>query len=865
DDAKRFDAHVDGWQVEVDLGGRIDNIWNAQILDQSGTRYTLGPRENTTRIEAGDTLEIGVEVTGTARFAPFSVSADAADDTQAPKPAAGDVAEVDAAPAIPAPPSPGAAPSPGATPSPIARQDPDAAPPVVLPRGDSLGSDAQMLGTQSLRYLDAPTGTAGPGLFAVGESVEEPAGTRVGWPQDSFAPGPLATRGATIVDSAGNPARINGVNWFGFETEIFVAHGLWARNWQEIMDEVKALGFNTMRVPFSGEFVAQGGGTPTGIDFGLNPDLEGLNGLQILDKVVDYAHTIGLRILLDYHRGEPGGGPNDNGLWFGAGRTEADVIAEWQVMATRYAAAPAVIGADLINEPHAGTWGDGSATDWAAAAERIGNAVLAVAPDWLIIVEGISQYNGEPYWWGGNLQGVRDRPVTLDVPGRLVYSPHDYPASVFPQDWFFDGTNLTQKFRKMWGFIEEEGIAPVFLGEWGSRLETTLDRQWASELSRYLASHDIAWAWWSLNPNSDDTGGVLADDWSTVRTEVTRLLDPFLSLTRPEFSPVDPLADLPAAVFTIDLGAPATESVVLNYATSDGTAQAGLDYAARAGTLLFSVGEQVKTVSVPVLPDTTAEGDEFFYLTLGDTSGAGASATAIIRDADEGALTGREPFVDVASTVIAPSSDAARFKIVLSEPAKGPVEVGFVAAREGADPGEEKRGTIAIPAGAREAVVEVQVNEAATGPGPQRTVLELVSAEGAVLRTTRATGVVASEPNAAAEIDVAGTGEAAPRLTIDLVLEEDWGSGSLFNVILKNTSSTPVNAWQLAVDLPFDLSELWSAVLVADEGERVVLRNVEWNGTILPGEAVDFGFVADHGGIFLQDIIGAADLELSVQ
>ena len=36
------------------------------------------------------------------------------------------------------------------------------------------------------------------------------------------------TSGNQIVDANGNPVRIAGVNWFGFETTTYVAHGLWA-------------------------------------------------------------------------------------------------------------------------------------------------------------------------------------------------------------------------------------------------------------------------------------------------------------------------------------------------------------------------------------------------------------------------------------------------------------------------------------------------------------------------------------------------------------------------------------------------------------------------------------------------------------
>lgn len=843
----RFQARtaIDGWELEADFGGEIINIWNARIVSQDGTRYALGPLDYNARVEPGQSVELGVEVSGDVRFAPAAVRAE---------PVGGVETAEGPPPPIPSP----APPEEAQTPS-IGPEPPDDAPAMAVPFGARLGPGAERLQTQSLRYV-TPKSEEPAGLFVEGETVAEPAGTDDAWRKFSFAPGPFSVRGTEIVDAAGQRAEINGVNWFGFETEIFVAHGLWARNWREIMDEVRGLGFNTLRIPFSGELVATDGGTPSGIDFALNPDLKGLNGLEILDLVVGYADTIGLRVLLDYHRGNPGSGPNDNGLWFGEGRTEANVIAEWQAMADRYKGAPAVIGADLINEPHNATWGDGSASDWAAAAERIGNAVLSIAPDWLIVVEGTSDYDGATYWWGGNLQGVRDRPVELALPNRLVYSAHDYPASVFPQDWFFDGSDLVAKFRENWGFIVEDGIAPVLIGEWGSRLETPLDRAWADALSAYLRDLDIPWMWWSLNPNSGDTGGVLNDDWTTVREGVTLLLEPFLAQTRP---PVASTEDAIEATFTVDLGAPAGDDLILKFATQNGTASAGEDFSPTAGTLVFSPGEQIKTVTVPILPDAQAEGDEFFYLTLNGASGASASAIAVIED-DDAALGGSLPFVDVASTVVSERANAAYFKVVLSEPARGEVEIAFKSFRLGAEPQDEVQGILIIPPSSREAVLEVLL-EPETGPdGSQDYTLELQSARGAQLRTTRATATIAADPRAAAEISAAADGSDT-RLTIDIVVEDDWGSGALFNVVLKNISASPVDGWQIALDLPFDLTELWSAVLVADEGSRITLRNADFNGKIAPGATVDFGFIADEGDIELQTLLTAADFELSVQ
>ena len=208
------------------------------------------------------------------------------------------------------------------------------------------------------------------------------------------------TNGHRIEDSASQPIRIAGVNWFGMETNTYAPHGLSARGYRSMLDQIKAQGYNTIRLPYSNQLF-DAGSVPNGIDFAKNPDLAGLAGLQVMDRIVDYAGQIGLRILLDRHRPDAGG---QSALWYTASYDEARWIRDWTMLAARYAGNPTVIGADLHNEPHgAACWGCGDvALDWRLAAERAGNAILAVNPNWLIVVEGVESHGGQNTWWGGN-------------------------------------------------------------------------------------------------------------------------------------------------------------------------------------------------------------------------------------------------------------------------------------------------------------------------------------------------------------------------------------------------------------------------------------------------------------------------------
>ena len=328
----------------------------------------------------------------------------------------------------------------------------------------------------------------------------------------------LHTEGSRIVDARGNEVHITGVNWFGMETGTFAPHGIWARSWQDMLDLVAETGFNTIRLPYSND-IFNPSSKPNGIDFHLNPDLEGLGPLEIMDKIVEGAGQRGLKIILDRHRPDQYGQSN---LWYTDKVGEARWIEDWQKLARRYRGNDAVVGADLHNEPHGeATWGDNNQrTDWRWAAEKAGNAILSTNPDWLIIVEGIDSYKGSGYWWGGSLKGVANAPVHLEVPNKLVYSAHDYGPGVYNQSWFTEKSfpsNLPSIWDSQWAFIQRQGIAPVLMGEFGGR-SVGIDAEgiWQRAMLKFLKEQGINYTYWALNPNSGDTGGVLLDDWKTL-------------------------------------------------------------------------------------------------------------------------------------------------------------------------------------------------------------------------------------------------------------------------------------------------------------------------------------------------------------
>ena len=77
------------------------------------------------------------------------------------------------------------------------------------------------------------------------------------------------------------------------------------------------------------------------------------------------------------------------------------------------------------------------------------------------------------------------------------------------------------------------------------------------------------------------------------------------------------------ADFAVTLDPAGTETVTVDYATSEGTATAGDDYTSTSGTLTFSVGETSKTIQVPIVDDSVEDSGETFTLTLSNPSGGG--------------------------------------------------------------------------------------------------------------------------------------------------------------------------------------------------------------------------------------------------
>ncbi len=377
---------------------------------------------------------------------------------------------------------------------------------------------------------------AGAGGTARDAGTQPDAPVKVDLPtvDGGSAPGGfLHVEGNKLVDWRGKTVRLTGVNWFGLETNNQEPHGIWTRDYRSMVKQIADLGFNVIRLPWANQILRPDAKASDSNGFGksgpdpydgtnpINEALVGKSPLEIMDKVIEAAGEFGVKIILDNHSREPDGYMNEQ-VWYTDKTPERQWIDDWVFLAKRYAGNPTVVAADLNNEPHgSATWGQGvEATDWNAAAERCGNAILAANPDWIIVVEGTEKVGTDGYWWGGNLSGVKTNPIKLSDPKKLMYSTHEYGPEVHDQPWFSDAAfpqNLAALWTAKFDFIMQQNLGHILIGEFGIKDRKASGGKagvWFDTLMSTLGT-TYSWTFWCWNPNSGDTEGLLAYDWVT--------------------------------------------------------------------------------------------------------------------------------------------------------------------------------------------------------------------------------------------------------------------------------------------------------------------------------------------------------------
>jgi hypothetical protein len=166
--------------------------------------------------------------------------------------------------------------------------------------------------------------------------------------------------------------------------------------------------------------------------------------------------------------------------------------------------------------------------------------------------------------------------------------------------------------------------------------------------------------------------------------------------------------------FAVSLSAASGKAVSVNFATADGTAIAGSDYAADSGSVTFAPGETVKMISVAAVADSTDESDETLGVSLSNVNNATVSdgqANGTITDDDA------PPAVSIGDMSVAepsaPGTANANFTVSLSQASGKTVSVNYATlggtAVEGVDY-VQSSGSLTFAPGETSKVVTVAVN-----------------------------------------------------------------------------------------------------------------------------------------------------------
>ncbi len=237
----------------------------------------------------------------------------------------------------------------------------------------------------------------------------------------------------------------------GSEANFQTWRAAWRDNYitQPDIRRIKALGFNTVRVPLDWR------------DF-LGADAPA--GLRSLDRLLAWCRREGVYVLPDMHVYPD---TVKSGSVFVRSETEASpdldqVKAAWAAVARRYRDDPNILGYDLLNEPP-GYHDDRLRPTYV----QIRDAIRAVDPHHLIVVEpNVYSDLGTPgHWYLGD-------PLDAD----MALAPHFYHGEVpvsIDADLPTEANHYNGRKYLNWQYASEHHI-PIFIGETGENRDSWL-------------------------------------------------------------------------------------------------------------------------------------------------------------------------------------------------------------------------------------------------------------------------------------------------------------------------------------------------------------------------------------------------------
>ena len=315
----------------------------------------------------------------------------------------------------------------------------------------------------------------------------------------------VRTHGTQIVDDDGKPLLLTGPNlgnWLVFEGYMLdvdvrgwstpsgfragIRHALggdeqrtrqFVQKWRdsyvtaETLRQIKALGFNSVRVPFSYDLFWNGTSLTD-------------EGFQYFDRIIQYCRSNAMYVQFDMHTA-PGyqnpGHHSDNpheqvreSVRFWADWSNVQLAARiWGHIAKRYADEPVIWSWDLINEPV--TRNEQEKARLEASYRVMGAAIRAVDRNHILSIQGD--------WWGSDFGPLNDK-----WDERLVFQTHHYPNQGIKEPHDTRPGGLGERLRK----AQSVGV-PLWLGEFGENTPEVL-----RDIADWASRNSVGYAPWSF-------------------------------------------------------------------------------------------------------------------------------------------------------------------------------------------------------------------------------------------------------------------------------------------------------------------------------------------------------------------------------
>jgi hypothetical protein len=376
---------------------------------------------------------------------------------------------------------------------------------------------------------------------------------------------PLRTRGRYIIDSAGKPVKLVGINWIGAHMEQLVNNGLHLTTAKKIAARILRMGFNSVRLGYALNVTDHSSGVFTPVpDPSLvagDPSLANLSALEVFDACVEALTDANLLVIVNVHMSDARwccSVDDNNGLWFNDVYSEEAWLESLRFLAARYRGNPRVIGYDIRNEPRIdvihrsvavwGVWAPAARAvapllaleDWRVGAGKGAVATWTGNQDALVIVEGV--------WFAMRLNNVLSRPMKLAQSclfSRVVYQNHDYWYFDFSVQGWYDNpwsalwasvasfvmtgsvspsTEEFSSFRDvripLFLFLHADDRAPVLSGEFGIKYRNF--SYWRN-IIRLYKEEDTSWFYWSVDAMAAPPG--LSSTYPEGKPEIYGLFD----------------------------------------------------------------------------------------------------------------------------------------------------------------------------------------------------------------------------------------------------------------------------------------------------------------------------------------------------